>query len=367
MTGLDLTESRFARPPREPLPVSAMTDAHLAELADRVVAQTWNHGLPNWFWGEGVCLFGMVRVAEALGRDFPARVLDWLDERIAAGVRVTHVNEVAPGTAAVLAGRLGIAEDLAGWLASRASRGAHGAWEHWPGAVWADTTFMAGVFVARFGAATGRTDLVEEAGAQLLAHAAVLQHPATGLYAHGSHRGEVIDCRWGRGNAWCALAAVDFLSVAAGLVPPDLLIRVAAILERQLTGLAACQPAHGVWGVLVDDPPETAGILETSAAAGIGAAMLRATELDLRWAERMREPGWRAIRGALSYVDADGTLTRVSAGTVLQLLPFGYSVIRDDRMQLWGQGLALHAIAAAAGALRAGRGPGDLCPQGGLG
>ena len=41
--------------------------------------------------------------------------------------------------------------------------------------------------------------------------------------------------------------------------------------------------------------------------------------------------------------------TRVSAGTVLQLVPFGYSVIRDDRMQPWGQGLALHALAAAMG------------------
>jgi unsaturated rhamnogalacturonyl hydrolase len=47
----------------------------------------------------------------------------------------------------------------------------------------------------------------------------------------------------------------------------------------------------------------------------------------------------------------------VSAGTVLQLLPFGYSVIRDDRIQLWGQGLTLHAVAAAVEALRNGRGP----------
>ena len=30
--------------------------------------------------------------------------------------------------------------------------------------------------------------------------------------------------------------------------------------------------------------------------------------------------------------------------SVLQLIPFGYSVIRSDRMQLWGQGLALNAI-----------------------
>ncbi len=40
----------------------------------------------------------------------------------------------------------------------------------------------------------------------------------------------------------------------------------------------------------------------------------------------------------------------MSAGTVLQLVPFGYSVIRNDRLQLWGQGLALQAVAAAMGA-----------------
>jgi unsaturated rhamnogalacturonyl hydrolase len=42
---------------------------------------------------------------------------------------------------------------------------------------------------------------------------------------------------------------------------------------------------------------------------------------------------------------------------VLQLVPFGYSVVRDDRIQPWGQGLALHAVAAALEALDEGRGP----------
>ena len=62
---------------------------------------------------------------------------------------------------------------------------------------------------------------------------------------------------------------------------------------------------------------------------------------------RSPRAGWLAVRGALAYVDDAGTLTRTSAGTVLQLIPFGYSVIRDDRLQLWGQGLSLHAVAAA--------------------
>jgi len=59
----------------------------------------------------------------------------------------------------------------------------------------------------------------------------------------------------------------------------------------------------------------------------------------------------------MPYVDPDGTLTRTSAGTVLQLVPFGYSVIRDDRIQPWGQGLGLHAVAAALEALNSGEEP----------
>ncbi len=67
-------------------------------------------------------------------------------------------------------------------------------------------------------------------------------------------------------------------------------------------------------------------------------------------------PGWKALLGTLAYVDDTGLLTRVSAGTILQLVPFGYSVIRDDRPQAWGQGLLLTALAAAADAVNRGDG-----------
>jgi unsaturated rhamnogalacturonyl hydrolase len=75
--------------------------------------------------------------------------------------------------------------------------------------------------------------------------------------------------------------------------------------------------------------------------------MLRAAAVVPDLPASVSESGRLAVRGALAYVDDAGTLTRTSAGTVLQLIPFGYSVIRDDRLQLWGQGLSLHAIAAA--------------------
>ena len=132
------------------------------------------------------------------------------------------------------------------------------------------------------------------------------------------------------------------------MADPTLVEQVAEnVFGRQLIALADHQPDHGVWSVLVDDQPECAGIVETSAAAGIGAAMLRACAVvpDLPSVAVDAAGSPSAARSRTST--PAGTLTRTSAGTVLQLIPFGYSVIRDDRLQLWGQGLSLHAIAAA--------------------
>jgi hypothetical protein len=40
------------------------------------------------------------------------------------------------------------------------------------------------------------------------------------------------------------------------------------------------------------------------------------------------------------------TVRRPRLGWAELSVPFGYSVIREDRPQPWGQGLALHALAA---------------------
>jgi unsaturated rhamnogalacturonyl hydrolase len=367
MTGLDLSSTTGLPAPLDPLPAPAVTADLLESYGDRITERTWESGLPSWFWGEGVCLLGMIRLSSAIGRQFPERVRRWLDDKIAAGITVEHVNNIAPGTAAVLAADgddglfLDVADRLCQWLERNATRDRSGAIEHWPGGVWADTAFMAGVFLGHLGAARRRPDLVEEFARQLVAHAHVLQDPDSGLIAHGSHAGVTIPSYWGRANAWWALASVELLELVESLpsstVPTAPVDEVRDRLRRQLRTLATLQPDHGIWSVLVDDQPENAGILETSAAAGIGAAILRAAALPEGVDDDVAKAGWRAVRGVLAYVDDDGTLTKVSAGTVLQLVPYGYSVIRDDRIQLWGQGLALHAIAAAVGALRRGEAP----------
>lgn len=351
MTGLDLANARLATPPREPLP--ELTRTGLLDMATRLEARGWDLAA-DWFWGEAVFLQGILRVATAGSREGPPRVLAWLEERRRVGIAIEHVNHVAPATAALMVAPddprwRAVAADLEAWLRDRATRAPNGAIEHWPGGVWADTVYMAGLFLARLGVVTGRPELLAECGRQVLAHAEVLQDPATGLYAHGSHAGVTIPCRWGRANAWCGLSSVEFLELCAssGMGDEAQVSAVREVLSRQLSGLVATQPAHGVWSVLVDEHPETTGILESSAAAGIGAAMLRAPAVVPGLDTSVAEAGMLAVRGALAYVEDDGALARTSAGTVLQLVPFGYSVIRDDLPQLWGQGLGLTAVAAA--------------------
>lgn len=336
---------------------SPRTDGALVELGRRVDNRAWAATPTAWSWPEGVFLLGSIQFAASIGDEFPSRVLAYLDQHLAAGITVGHVNNLAPGSAAILAASatgddryLDLVAPLADWLRTdpAASRAHNGALEHWPGSVWADTTFMAGVFLGRLGAATHDPALIAEFGRQLVAHAEILQDPDSGLYAHGSHRGERIACHWGRGNAWCALAAVQFLELAHDHhVTDELADAVREALRRQLRTLAVLQPPSGIWEVLVDGHPETAGVLDTSAAAGIGAAMLRAAPFVQDEDKAIRRAGRRAIDAVVSQVDREGMLSRVSAGTILQLLPFGYSVIRNDLLQFWGQGLALHAVAAA--------------------
>lgn len=353
MASEDTDNARLAAPPLPPVGDDALTRDALAGTAQRVARATWKLGLPRWFWGEGVCLTGLVQAGLEFDGAIPPAVIEWYDQQTAADplAALDHVNEVAPGAAAADIGSdayLPVLHGLLAWTRDvDQPRAGNGATEHWPGGVWADTMYMVGRFLLRFGVRTGDADLVRAGVREVLAQTEILQ-AENGFFVHGSHRGEVVPCYWGRANAWAALALVETLEALEelGIARPPI---AEFALRRQLAALVEAQPVHGVWDVLVDGNIETRGILETSAAAGIAAALLRAGRLLAE--PTFTDAGWTALRGVLAY-EQDGLLTRVSAGTVLQLVPFGYSVIRDDRPQLWGQGLLLTALAAAGRELR---------------
>lgn len=219
MAGEDLTSAVLAAPSRPPL--DELTHAELCALTDTVCEATWKLGLRSWFWGEGVCLLGMLRAAASRDLPPPRPVLGFLTAHATAGITPAHVNNVAPAAAAAVAARTtGRADlrrlvvDCLAWFTGPAplTWSPNGALEHWPGGVWADTVFMAGSFLLHAGRLLDREDLVAAAVRQWIAHAEVLQHPDSGLFAHGSHRGETIWCFWGRANAWTALAGWSWSS-----------------------------------------------------------------------------------------------------------------------------------------------------------
>ncbi|MCC9146838.1 MULTISPECIES: glycoside hydrolase family 88 protein [unclassified Arthrobacter] len=356
MAGEDTTSAELSAPPLSPLSKGQLVE-DLDRLEESLITGTKNMGIKRWFWGEGVCLLALWRGASARGAEIPDLITAFAESYALAPPVLEHVNNLAPGaTVAELHRRSPdiacqeLLEACIRWYegASEATRAPNGALEHWPGGVWADTVYMAGEFLLRAGLSLERPELVQEAVTQWLVHAELLQDEKTGLFVHGTHGGVRIENFWGRANAWVSLAAADLLTLAP---TANGIHEVKQRLEQQLNALAALQPEHGVWDVLVDSQVEVRGVLESSAAAGIGAAMLRTdaflngNAIQQSSPSRLRQAGERAVRGALAYMD-NGVLTRVSAGTVLQLIPFGYSVIRDDRIQPWGQGLALEAIAA---------------------
>lgn len=353
MAGEDTTSSALEAAPLTPLSEQILTPNFLEETAKRIIDATWNSGLPQWSWGEGVYLLAEVRYCEIANKPISERLINWYSDR--GSLTSGHINNVAPGAAASRLHALGLLNAseinliLENWVMepSSATRAQNGAVEHWPGGVWADTCYMMGTYLLNQGVAAKNSKHVEFIGEQLVSHIELLQNPQTKLFAHGSHKGESLWNYWGRGNAWMSLSSIEFLDACQALdIKPKTIEIIKNALAKQFKALIPLLPDYGIWDVLVDHQIENKGVLETSATAGLGAAMLRAGKYLPDMHEELQQTGKRAISAALTYVDDYGVLTRTSAGTVLQLIPFGYSVIRSDRLQLWGQGLALNAISA---------------------
>jgi len=353
MVGEDHTSAQLEAKPLTPLLPEQLTKVRLEELATKIIEATWKNGLSQWSWGEGVYLLAEVRFHELFHNEIPKRIVEWYDTEdiFTSG----HINNVAPGAAAArlqnqrLLINSSLTSKLVNWVSKRESvtLNSNGAIEHWPGSVWADTCYMLGTFYLNLAQLTKDLELVKFIGRQLTSHYAILQNPKNHLFAHGSYKGETLWNFWGRGNAWMALSSVEFLDACEALnIRTDDYETVKRALRAQLDSLMQLLPDYGIWDVLVDGQSENRGILETSATAGIGAAMVRASRHVTDISNDLLNIGSRACAAALTYVDDSGILTRTSAGTVLQIVPFGYSVIRNDRLQLWGQGLALNAITA---------------------
>lgn len=315
----------------------------------------------SWEWPQGVGLYGLVQLW-LRHRDPGLRSLleGWYARHLARGLPGMNINTTAPmlGLAMLWAEtrdpRWQPALDAwASRLMTEAPRTEEGGFQHDvsdkvnPGELWDDTLFMAGLFLARYGQASGRTELVDEAVRQFLVHTRYLSDPETGLWFHGwtfEGRHNFARARWARGNAWVTACILDLFETS--VLPGSVRMYLQGVLESQVRALLPLQTTSGAWRTLLDDP---ASYEEISATAGFAYGLLKAARQGIGGAD-WAEAGWRAVGAVMANIDAGGTVQNVSYGT---RMGHDLQFYRDIPLQPtgYGQALAILCLVEAEGHL----------------
>jgi unsaturated rhamnogalacturonyl hydrolase len=311
----------------------------------------------SWEWPQGVGLYGLVRYWEHTGdARHKALIEAWYERRLAAGLPPLNVNTTAPMLGlSLLWARTGDERwrpHLDRWadrVMGELPRTEEGGFQHVvsdgvnPGEIWDDTLFMVCLFLAAYGRAAERPELVEEATRQFLLHAHYLTDTKTGLWFHGwtfEGRHNFARALWARGNAWITAGVLDFIEL--GDIRGGTREFLLGCFRTQVEALLRLQHRDGGWHTLLDDP---SSYVETSATAGFGYGLLKAARIGVS-GDEVRFAGLRALDCVMANIDQNGTVGNVSYGTRMgRDLQF----YRDIPIQptAYGQALAILFLAEA--------------------
>jgi unsaturated rhamnogalacturonyl hydrolase len=311
----------------------------------------------SWEWPQGVGLFGLVRLWESTRDESLRKLIEaWFDRRIAAGLPQLNINTTAPMLPLALlwshTKEKRWEEVLHAWaddVMANAPRTPENGFQHVvsdgvnDNELWDDTLFMVALFLACFGSASGRHELVEESKRQFLVHTKYLADPVTGLWFHGwsfNERHNFAKARWARGNAWITAGILEFLEFSR--IEGALKEFFVGTLQAQVETLLRYQAPSGAWHTVLDDD---SSYEETSATAGIAYGLLKASRLGIG-TPQWKEAGVRALRSVQNNIDDSGTVLNVSYGTRMgRTLQF----YKDIPIQptAYGQALAMLCLAEA--------------------
>lgn len=303
----------------------------------------------SWEWPQGVALYGIIRLWLFTGReDLRQLAENWYAKHLEAGLPGININTTAPMLAlSILWKETGEArwkpalDDWADRMMAEMGRTPEGGFEHHVSdktnfnELWDDTLFMAALFLAAYGQASGRQQLVDEAARQFLVHTRYLADTKTGLWFHGwtfGGRHNFARAHWARGNAWITAGILDLFDMAKLDTPVKEFL--SGVLTTQVDALLKLQAPSGAWHTLLD---HSDSYEEISATSGFAYGLLKAYRLGFG-PKTWHDAGLKAIAEVMRNIDEDGTVHNVSYGTRM-----GYDLqfYKDIPIQPTGYGQAM--------------------------
>lgn len=311
----------------------------------------------SWEWPQGVGLYGLIKLWLFTGRDDLRQLVEaWYQQRIEAGLPQLNVNTTAPmlGLSVLWAKTRDprwqpVLDEWANRVMAELGRTLEGGFEHHVSdkvnhdELWDDTLYMVALFLASYGQASGRRELVEEASRQFLVHTRYLADTHTGLWFHGwtfDGRHNFARARWARGNAWITAGLLDLFDLADLAKPVKDFLQ--GVLVAQVDALLSLQAPSGAWRTLLDD---ATSYEEISATAGIGYGLLKGYRLGLG-TPAWRTAGLKALQVVMDNIDETGTVGNVSYGT---RMGHDLQFYRDIPIQPTGYGQALAILCLSEG------------------
>ncbi|MBB6690871.1 glycoside hydrolase family 88 protein [Cohnella xylanilytica] len=323
----------------------------------------WAMNMDRWDWNSGVGVIAAAefgRTAAGAAEGALREVEAWVERNRGRSEEVRVINSIAPF--AVFPALFEMTgdpfyaektEEIARWLIDEAPRTRDGAFEHtvteratFSEQIWADTVFMAVLFLARAARLLGDRRMAGEALEQACLHLRALQDEESGLLFHGWNcaAGNWMSAAlWNRANAWNAAAVPMILEEAEDLCDdaglPD---EVKSRYRRLAEGLLAAQNESGLWPTVLDRPSYYE---ETSGSAGIAFGLYKAVRRGLVPASALGAAD-RALSAVLGKIEEDGAAGGVSGGTPVLASVEAYNEV-PIFPTLYGQGLTLLLLSEA--------------------
>jgi len=175
----------------------------------------------------------------------------------------------------------------------------------WQTRYWIDDMYMITILQSKAFQATGNRKYIDRAAAQMVSYLDTLQR-SNGLFYHS------VDAPfyWARGNGWIAVGMTEMLQYMP-VNHPDR-PRIMKSYLKMMKSLKQYQRKDGTWGQLIDKPDIW---IETSGSAMFAYAFITGVRQGWLNATEYGKPTRKAWIALVNYLNTDGDLTEICAGT----------------------------------------------------